>query len=606
MIIRYLLVLITVCILPNVSQAEKELSRNEILAIFRHLTQSPSRGWINQGVIQARYEQYRAPEITDPNKLEARIKQTQEAYLGNENKAEQADFWQEARYNAIPFNIRYQFGNEVRNVSRETVYFDNGLYVWDYQVLSRDESIKPPPDQNDMYEFFDLKTNGHKIYHWDGKYYTIQFPLINTAQIFENALGVIPVVHGPFNAEKIAWGQKWYSYESLAQLPFKGVEQDGDIEITVKFKEVDRVFVFDKTRDYALLSVEAYYPKAEEMDICQYSDYQLFDKKWVPGLLRLESYTGSGDSFRLTKSDTWTFEKYEPLPEDYQFSARLPADTLVHYHLGKGKNLSYYQSYGMYDSMRMLELKKELNTLSGQVVYNCATSSVRYMLDQFKVTTYYQDLKKLINRDNTSTLDQIYRYLYERRYWVRPVLADLSTLMALDHCQILINFPENHFCVLGECDDNYVRLIDFQRDHFYYRIDRQQFEQQWKLGAALIVATQEVDIPDTVQLLNESQMKSIYGAQGYACTGLLQSYTVSLCPPIWHGRSSGNYQITYERWYCQPAASGICLEENYPISSWCECLCNYLDPDQCSITGKWDTVYRSSITIDNITYTICR
>jgi hypothetical protein len=57
-----------------VAFADRPLNRSEILHIFQSLTSQPKKAWIPAGIVEATHEQYRAPKLTDPDEINARIK----------------------------------------------------------------------------------------------------------------------------------------------------------------------------------------------------------------------------------------------------------------------------------------------------------------------------------------------------------------------------------------------------------------------------------------------------------------------------------------------------------------------------------------------------
>ena len=142
--------------------------------------------------------------------------------------------------------------------------------------------------------------------------------------------------------------------------------------------------------------------------------------------------------------------------------------------------------------------------------------------------------------------------------------------------------------ILGNIDEEYIRIIDLTKDKFFYRTDLTQIDQDWG-GVALIVSNDPINSP--VIDIPDAQLNDIIGSGGYSCTNLLQEYDVILCDEPIGGECSGNYYIFYERWGCEAAASGSCSSSQMLRFEKTPCINNPHDPYVCIVSGNWTSYY---------------
>jgi hypothetical protein len=168
----------------------------------------------------------------------------------------------------------------------------------------------------------------------------------------------------------------------------------------------------------------------------------------------------------------------------------------------------------------------------------------------------------------------------------RAVTTDIETLQGLSDCEVILHIPKkNHFVTLGDIDSAYVWSIDLTNGRFCYRTDAGLFGMDWSEGTALLVS----DSPITEKLndIDDSRLGTIVGASGYSCTQLLQEEDYFLCSKV--GRwCPGSYEYWPERWGCEEAPSGMCI--NSWMLSYARCNC-IEDGWDCTVDGNWSFYY---------------
>ena len=88
--------------IDNLTFAQRDLAKQELLDVLRALTARPRKTWIASGVIEAIHEEYKAPRITEPSVIAQKINQARQAYRENPVLIEGTDELRRRAYNAIP------------------------------------------------------------------------------------------------------------------------------------------------------------------------------------------------------------------------------------------------------------------------------------------------------------------------------------------------------------------------------------------------------------------------------------------------------------------------------------------------------------------------
>ncbi|MBW1813328.1 MAG: hypothetical protein JRJ39_06540, partial [Deltaproteobacteria bacterium] len=152
----YILTIVLALVINNSIFADGALSQSEISQILQTLTAQSKEAWISSGTISATHEEYKAAKTTDAEEINQLIEEAQEEYLGDTDKPEVSSELQQMKYDAIPFNIRYEHSNEYTMISNEVVKVDGTKFYWETTVVSRDDSVKPPADTTFMYDYFNI------------------------------------------------------------------------------------------------------------------------------------------------------------------------------------------------------------------------------------------------------------------------------------------------------------------------------------------------------------------------------------------------------------------------------------------------------------------
>jgi hypothetical protein len=134
-----------VLILSIQSLSQETLSRSEILDIVDQLMRQPRRTWIQTGTLDISHTEYKAPRLTDSAEIEERVQQAISDFPNNPLKKARAAGWQKKMLEALPFNTRWELGNESTMTTHELLTVDGDRFYLDITINSRKDSIKPPP-----------------------------------------------------------------------------------------------------------------------------------------------------------------------------------------------------------------------------------------------------------------------------------------------------------------------------------------------------------------------------------------------------------------------------------------------------------------------------
>jgi len=573
-----------------VAFADRQLDRAEILQIFEKLTSQPRKTWIPTGTIEATHEEYRAPKTTNLNEINNRINEKIQEYQSNPNKRELAEDLQKMRLDAIPFNVRYRLSNEYTMNSTVVVRFDGNRFYWEINVNSRTDSLKPPADLlgNFMTEQFDLDWNARRIFAWDGAKYTMYF-LPGNHTIVDTTGSTPHVVNGPLTAGFVPWGYGYYTYKNLSAATSSAVEKDvdGQVHLTLNLAGSEMVFVMDPGKDYAVISYSI--NGLDTIISKQYGNYQLVSGNWVPSIVSIEQYDAWTN--KLLAYDIWNFTGINgEAPVPWSFIVDYEADTLVEYRsYVTNKPAMYRYSYIVNTDMLLAE-RLAFAASEGTQAQNCATAALKYAASQLGKDVTDRQLTQLVSEpDKTTSLIAMKQFAQGLGLYCRAVKLDIQMLKSLDGCKVILHIPKkNHFVVLGDIDDRYVCSIDLANDNFYYRTDVGFFGMDWTEGIALLISNS----PITGKFIDidDGELKTIIGGDGYSCTNLLQEYDVVFCS-YFGGECWGYYELYWERWGCEAAPSGSCPSYSMLRCVESPCIEDPYDPWACYITCEWTSYY---------------
>jgi len=574
--------------------ADRPLDRTEILQIFQRLTSQPRKSWIPTGTIEARHEEYKAPKITDLKELNKQIRQKIAEYQSKPDKGELTENLQKMRCDAIPFNVRYELSNEYTMNSSVVVRFDGNRFYWEINVDSRTDSVTVGKDLADNYmtEQFSLDWNSRRIFAWDGEKYTTYFLPGNHA-IVDTTDSTPHVVNGPLTAGFIPWGYGYYTYENLSTIESSAVEvsTNGQTHMHLTLNNSDgseMLFVIDPAKDYAVISC-VITGHGDVVISKHYCNYQSIGGNWVPSTILLERYEDG--SKRLLARDLWDITAIDSnVLEADSFDVSYENDALIEYFSLVADEPVMYDYSELVDTEQLLVDKLAFAASEGIQPQNCATAALKYTISQLGKDVTDQQLAKVIAEpNNTTSLYSMKRFVQQLGLYCRAVKTDIQTLKSLDNCEVILHIPgKNHFVVLSNIDENYIRIIDLASNKFYYRTDIDFFGMDWTEGIAFLISNSPIAGEFTE--IDNWQLQTITGASGYSCTRLLQEYNVIYCVYI-GGTCDGYYRGYYTRYGCESAESGSCSMPVMIRYKKTPCIEDPYDPFACTGTGEWTCYY---------------
>ncbi len=573
------------------------LDRKEILQIFEKLTSQPRKTWIPAGVIEARHEEYRAPQTTNSSEIDNRIKEKVEEYRNTPNKRERTEENQKMKLEAIPFNVRYELSNEYTMNSTVTAKFDGDRFYWEINVDSRSDSVRPGADLRDNYMTREFKRdwNDRRIFVWDGDKYTRYYLSANQALV--DSTGSTPhVVNGPLTAGLIPWGYGYCTYENLSTAESSALEKDVDgkthIHLTINNSDgSEMVFVLDPQKDYAAIS-SSISEQDQVVTRTQYGNHRLISGNWVPTTILIEQYDVWTN--KLSASDLWDFTSISgdaPMPGS--FNVEYETAALIEYRSNVTDKPAMYFYSGIIDTDQLLAERLGLAANESMQSQNCATVALKYAADRLGRDVADQELVQLVSKpDKTTSLYPMKEFAQGLGLYCRAIKTDIQTLKSLSGCEIILHIPgKNHFVVLEDIDAKYVWSIDLASNKFYYCTDVNFFEKMnWAKGTAFLVSNQPIQLQGNFTEIDDSQLHNVIGGEGYDCTELLQEYDVEYCDDAF-GECGGSYVEYEERWGCEEAPSGSCAGSRMLSSQESPCEEDPYDPEVCDVTGEWTCYY---------------
>ncbi len=573
--------------LVTTASADRTLERAEILDIFEHLTSQPRTTWIPAGTIQATHQEYGAPKTLDPTTIRNEIQRALSEYTNSVDKRELTEELQKMKLEAIPFNVRYKLANEYRMTSRVTLRYDGERFYWEINVDSRQDSVRPDASLagNFMTEQFDLKWNGRRISAWDGQKYTAYSA--SGGQAVVDAADRLPrAVNGPLTAGLIPWGHSRYAYGDLAaaQTSAKEVNLDDktQIEMTITYADGAATGVtLDPSKAYAVTAA-TFDGGGSEVVTYTCSGYRLVEGSWVPSGVSIERRTRTTN--KLLKSENWALTSVSAsVPAPSGFNVPLGLDTLVEYTSPLSAASSLYVYSPTVDTDELLIQRLSYQATQGRRPQNCSTAALEYVASRLGRPVSDGALAPLVGPGGQTNLLAMKQFAQSLGLYCRAVTTDLATLKDLAGVVAILHIPgQSHFVVLDHADEQYVWLVDLSNNNFYYRRNVDLFPLEWSEGTALLLSDRPIsgrftDIPGGISA-------AIAGSTAWTCTRLLQPFLVIYCRYL-SGDCDGAFTVYFERWGCETAASGTCVNEVMVFHMASPCI---WDPIYvCDITGTW-------------------
>ncbi|MHC4743140.1 MAG: cysteine peptidase family C39 domain-containing protein [Planctomycetota bacterium] len=587
--------------------ADRPVETGEILKILNNLTSRPKKSWLVCGTIQARHEEFHAAKTTDPSEINSTTDGEIEAYLKKLAKLELDERLSQMKLEAIPFNVRYELSNEYRMVSNVNLTFDSKRFYWEIVIDSRTDSVKPEADLagNFYTEQFDLKWNQNRVFAWDGEKYITYFRPGNSAII----TAVPGAVNGPLTAGVIPWGHGRYSYERLlkAKLSAVAVKSDtlSEIHLTVTRDGREEIFVLDCSKEYALKNYTST-SNDGSMTVQNYGAYQLVNGRWCPGVIMIEQFDTTTAPPKLMASSLWYFISISGvMPEESAFDVEFEYDALIEDFRFGSKPLRFRYlppeapSAKNVDVAELLQSRLQIADSAKVHGQNCATISLKYVCGELGIRTSWEDLSEIVHGSEKKTsLLEMKEFVDQLGLSSLAAKTNLAELKALGDYQAILHLPiENHYVVLGEIGDEYVRLIDLDNNNFYYRLRIEHFERIWG-NTALILSNKDVAHNGGFARIEDRRLNDIMGAAScQACNTKIHDPNVYACePPTWP--CGGYRRESKELWGCGPeTTSGSCSETEQPASLKELCI---PDPDEnCVGNGEQIVVYSMQACYDD-------
>ena len=578
--------------LTGTVRADRSLEKAEISQILQILTGQPRKTWISSGTISAAHEEYRAPKTTDEDEIDDRIAEEIQAYQAKTDKTEVAAHMQKMKLDAIPFNVRYELSNEYTMNSNAVVKYDGDRFRWEINVNSRTDSVKPGSDLagNFMTMQFNMDWNARRAFAWDGQKYTLYSRSANNA-IVDASSSTPRAVNGPLTAGLIPWGYGPYSYESLSGLQSSAVETvvGGQTQIHVTLSKSDGSemrFVLDADRDYAVISHSIH--NSNRTIFKQYGNFQTVSGRLVPTVIVIEQYDAGTN--RLLASDFWDFTSISSDALGVgDFSIDYEDGTLIEYKSSVGASPAMYRHSQRLNTELLLAERLTYAASEKESAQNCATAALRYATLRLGRNVSDRQLAQLVSgSDRKTSLYAMKEFVRSQGLHCRAVTTDIRTLKSLTDCQVILHLPnKNHFVLLGDIDNANVWCVDLTSKRFCYRADINFFGMDWTEGTALLIS--DTPVKGSFNDIDDSVLRTITGGLGYSCTNLLQETAYLYCEEIF-GQCPGYYYVWFERWGCEEAESGMCVDSTMIRLVACKCILHTPETG-CTIDGNWKFYY---------------
>ena len=541
-----LLTLVLFC-LCGLAIAQRELGNEEILSIFRTLTDQPRDTWISNGIIHARHLEFKA---SDGLIMESTV----------------------------------------------TVKYDGNRFYWEINMDScnTEQQVR----QKKQRDRIDMGWNAKRVFVWDGEKYTMYFRPGNHAIVTEDTSEIPVAVNGPLTAGVIPWGYGIYTYENLSTAEFTAVESEEagqkEIHMTVNMPQMPQIlFVLDPVKNYAVMSCTLNRPGLS-VGIKTYSNYRQYGNRWIPETVEIEKYDDSHDVPELLSFDHWRITYVSTsITEPVPFGIDYDADAYIeHFTPTSEKPLAYYFSNDI-DTEWLRQERLSIMASQKTEKQNCATVALQHVLKELGKEPPPHQLSALVDERGVTSLDKMKQLASEMSLHSRAVRTNINTLRNLQGCQAILHLPnENHFVVLDHVDDENIWLIDLDRNRFYFPIPIEVFGLDWPTGTALLISKNEINLQEGIKEISENALRKIVGADSfgnYSCTKLLQKTDYRFCQEMIAGSCTGRYRWYFPRLGCELAVSGNSCNGNgsgMVGSVWGDCVEDLENAAKCISSGE--------------------
>lgn len=542
--------------LSIMSLSQDRLSRSEILEIVEQLIQEQRTAWIQTGTLEVWHTEYRAPLLTEPEEIEAKIQQDIAGFESNPGEIIKTEDLQAQKRAAIPFNVRYKYANETTTMTYEIIKVDQDLHSQDIIIESRTESVRKPASltYNEMTEDLDLNGNQRRIFAWDGQNYTLYNLPINIA-IVDAANRFTQAGIAALKAGLIPWGEGLFSKQNLMDAQISGqVAQNGELAITFVWDSgMELTASLDSKRSFALQAYSLTRPDGtvNTGDLLQYRNV---NKAWIPKEIITARYSGH----RLLEQDQWELiDVSTETPRPGAFSPEyLENASVSHYSPVSDKPLRYHYNSRV-DTHALLARRLDVETNGNNSAHNCATLCMAYAAEKLGRPIPDQQLTDIVDSGLT-TLLQLKSLALSLGLSAEVVKTDIPGLAQRAEEQVLLHLPgKNHFVVLDHIDGEDIWVVDLLSRRFYYPINFNRFTAAWSEGVALILSNDPISLAKSDTIVTDAGARGIVGGKLATCTNVKQAAGHVLCD----SDCTEYYYYMFKMMGCVPRPQDGCYEE---------------------------------------------
>lgn len=501
--------------------------------ILTQLLQQGRSTWVRTGTMEIRHTEHRAPILTDPAAIEAKIQQALAEFDVNPGKIVKTAELQAQHREAIPFNVRYKYANEITTTTYEVVRVDRDRHSQDITIESRNESISKPGSlaYNEMTSDMDIQGNRRRILAWDGQDYTLYLP--------STGLGIVDAGYrfnhsqvGALKAGLIPWGRGIFTLRNLwdAQSTWKTASK-GEIAVTYTWDTgTEFTATFDVSKFFAVLRHSLLHSSGT-LYTTELADHRKVNGVWIPHEIMTERFDTNEQ--RVLGYDLWEIlDISTATPGPSEFKPEFQEDTFVSHYSPLSKTPLRYHHNSRVDTQELLARRLNVRASGHDSSQNCATLSMGYAVEELGTSIPEHKLKG-INEGGMTSLLQMKSLAQGMGLSAEVVKTDIDGLEAYEEAQVILHLTDRkHFVVLDRVVDGNAWFIDLFRNRFYYPISLQRLADTWSEGIALVLSKQRISVPGTDTVVTDSGASLITG--GWVgpgtCTGTLQPESAEYCP----------------------------------------------------------------------------
>lgn len=590
---KYAHILVIALALSTTVLAQRVLERTEVLNLFGQLTTNPQKTWIPAGTITATNEQFNAAKTIDTGEVALKIQNKVSDYQKTPDTHLKDASLQKMKLDATPFNVKYDLTNESHMTTHSVMKFAGDKFYKEVTVQSRQDSVVPGKDLagNIMTDNFNVLWNQKRIFAWDGEKFTMYTPSMESAMV-DTTEKMPHSLRGEATVGKIPWGYGNFSFDNLAAMDCIAAEDaiEGQVQIKLTFSNFhgsEVVITLAPAMNYAVLTSTTTNTKNVTVNKI-YSDYIQIGSNWVPQMMVFEEFDNNAD--RVLSRNIWEFISIDAnIPAEDSFIVNYQPETLVEYFSFLSDSSQLYRSSYSVNSEALLAERLEYIADQGTKQQNCATAALKFTANQLGKEITDSQLASIVEANGFSSLLEMKQLAEAAGLHTKAVKTDIASLKNLVNCKAILYIPgKDHFVVLENADSVYVRIIDLSNNKFNYSVETEFFSMDWPDGVALLVSASP--IAGDFEIISDSQLASIKGDAGYACTKLLQEPGATLCQQI--GYECGSIYIEYwERFGCEAAETGSCSQPWMMKTSSSPCITDLDDLFLCDVTGVWTNTW---------------